>query len=105
MNQEPRKIVEAIEEGKIVGYIVGGITKAENYRKLPKTAELENMLVLKEYRNKGIGKALYESFAKWCKEKKVKIERVLATAQNAKAIKFYKSHGFKEYSVILERYK
>jgi diamine N-acetyltransferase len=92
----------AVDEGKIIGYLVGGNTKVENYRKVPKVAELDNMFVLKAYRGKGIGTMLHNAFLKWCEEKKVKILRVQATAQNIKAINFYRKNGFKDYTLILE---
>jgi ribosomal protein S18 acetylase RimI-like enzyme len=92
----------AIRNGKIIGYIVGGICKAETYRNMPKTAELDNMFVLKEFRNKGIGKKLYHDFLKWCKSKNVEIIRVQASSLNKEAINFYRKNGFKDYTLILE---
>jgi diamine N-acetyltransferase len=95
-------VLVAISKNKIIGYVCGGITKAEAYRKLPITAELDNMFVLEEYRSKGVGSMLYSEFMKWCKVNKVKKVRVQASAQNSLAIKFYKKNGFKEYTLILE---
>jgi ribosomal protein S18 acetylase RimI-like enzyme len=88
--------------GKIVGYIVGGISKAETYRNMPKTAELDNMFILKEFRNKGAGTKLYDEFLKWCKSKNVEIIRVQASSLNKKAINFYRKNGFKDYILLLE---
>jgi diamine N-acetyltransferase len=93
-----------IKDGKIVGYLVGGITEGETYRTLPIVAELDNTLVLKEDRGLGIGSALYKEFIKWCKSKKVKIIKVQATAQNEKAIGFYRKNGFKDYTLTLEHH-
>ncbi len=62
----------------------------------------ENMFMLKEYRNLGIGTRLYEEFNKWCKKKKVGIIRVQATAKNQKAVDFYRKNNFKGYTLILE---
>lgn len=92
----------AIEDNKVVGYLAGGLTKGEDYRNLPKVAELDNTFVLKEYRNSGVGTKLYDEFIKWCKSKKVKIIKVQATAQNNKAINFYRKNGFEDYTLILE---
>jgi ribosomal protein S18 acetylase RimI-like enzyme len=86
----------------VVGYLVGGLTKAEDYRKLPKTAELENTFVLKECRSKGIGTKLYDAFIDWCETKGVKLIRVNASAQNEGAIKFYRKNKFNDYSLTLE---
>lgn len=92
----------AVEKDKVVGYLVGGVTKGETYRNLPKMAELEDTFVLEEYRNLGIGTKLYEEFVKWCKSNGVKIITVQATAENNKAINFYRKNGFKDYTLVLE---
>lgn len=95
-------IAIAIVDGKNVGYICGGLKKAEAYRKLPKVAELENMFVLDEFRSKGVGSVLYEEFLFWCRENNVGKVRVEATTQNSRAIRFYQKNGFKDYTLILE---
>jgi diamine N-acetyltransferase len=92
----------AVINKKVVGYIVGEITRAERYRNLPKIAEIDNMLVLEAYRGKGIGTLLYNTFLKWCNDEKVKIIRVQATAQNIQAINFYRKNGFNDYTLVLE---
>jgi ribosomal protein S18 acetylase RimI-like enzyme len=91
-------------DGKIVGYLAGSLTKAEAYRNLPKVAELNDTLVLEGNRSLGIGTKLYNEFMKWCKKQNVKIIRVQASAQNERAIKFYRKNGFKDYTLILENY-
>lgn len=92
----------AIVNNKIVGYLCGGLTKAEDYRILPIVAELENTFVLDEFRSKGIGKQLYNKFIEWCKTKNVGKIRVEASAQNELAIKFYRNNNFKDYTLVLE---
>ena len=90
------------DKGKIVGYLVGEEVKGENYRILPKVAELDNMLVLKEYRGKGVGKMLYGAFIQWCKERGVKMIKVQASAKNKEAIAFYRKMGMEDYTLVLE---
>ncbi len=92
----------AIVDNKIVGYLCGGLTKAEDYRILPIVAELENTFVLNEFRSKEIGKQLYNKFIEWCKTKNVGKIRVEASAQNELAIKFYRNNNFKDYTLVLE---
>jgi len=93
----------AIVNRKIVGYLVGGLSEKEGYRNISNLVELENMFVLEEFRNLGIGANLYRAFTKWCKSKKVKKQKVIVSAQNIKAINFYKNNKFKDYSLILEK--
>ena len=87
----------------VVGYLVAGLIKPDGWRDNLKSAELENMFVLEEHRNAGIGKKLYLAFIEWCKSNNVKRVNVVASAKNIGAIKFYKRLGFKGYDVVLER--
>ena len=90
------------EESAIVGYLAGGLGQVENYRNVPKSAELDNMFVLEKYRGKGVGKILYKEFVDWCKSKGVQLLRVEASAGNEDAIEFYRKCGFKDYTLVLE---
>ncbi len=93
----------ALADGKAVGYLVGAIIETEDYRNISKLAEVENMFVLEEYRNSGIGKKLFDEFIKWCKSNEVKRIRVVVSVQNIKAIKFYKREGLGDYNLVLEK--
>ena len=93
----------AIVEGKVVGYLVGGMVEQAAWRNISKLAELENMFVLEKYRSSGIGAALCLAFQDWCRAKRVERLRVVISAQNAKAISFYKRVGYKDYDVALEK--
>lgn len=92
-----------IENEKIIGYLVGSLSKDEFYRCINNFAELDDMFILPEYRNKGYGGMLYEEFIRWCKSKNVKCLKVLVTAKNKEAIQFYKKKGFEDHNVTLEK--
>jgi GNAT superfamily N-acetyltransferase len=87
----------------VVGYLVGGMAEPEDYRTVGSIAELENMYVQESMRGKGVGSKLIFQFEDWCRERKVQIVRIVASAANNDAIKFYKTHGSKEVSVTLEK--
>lgn len=88
---------------KIVGYLVGGITEAYAYRTIKETAELEEMFVLNEYRNCKIGSRLVAEFLVWCAEQQIDDIKVEASAQNIRAIEFYRRMGFADYNLVLEK--
>ncbi|MFA5961899.1 MAG: GNAT family N-acetyltransferase [Parcubacteria group bacterium] len=93
----------AADNGKIIGYLCGSFKSSPyTYRIILKYAELDNMFVDEKFRSKGIGKKLAKEFLVWCKEKKADCISVNASIQNEKAIKFYHSLGFKDYSLTLE---
>jgi len=89
-------------EGKTVGYLVAKLDVAEQTYRPVKRTELENMLVLKEYRSKGIGKKLVSAFLKWSKEQGAKRTFVKAYSPNERAINFYEKLGFKPHVLELE---
>lgn len=93
----------AIMEEKIIGYLVGSIIEEKcYYRILPEMAELDDMLILEEYRNMWIGTKLHEAFLDWCKSKNVKKIQVAAFSKNLEAVNFYKKKWFKDFATTLE---
>lgn len=91
-----------VDNAEIVGYLIGTINEAEDYRNIQKIAELDNMFILPKYRKKGIGTDLCGKFFKWAKEKGIKRASVIVSEQNSKAINYYKKCGFLDYNLILE---
>ncbi len=95
---------EVVEkEGKVIGYMCGGIQERIFYRKKAKYAEAENMFIEKKFRRKGLGAALIKDFIRWCKKNKVNYISTTAAAQNKLGLKFYRRYGFKDYQMTLER--
>ena len=95
-------VLLAMVDYKVVGYLCGiAYPQVPTYR-IANTSALENMLVLNEYRRKGIGQALVDEFLKELKNRNIKQVRVDVYTKNQDAIKFYKRNGFKDYLVILE---
>jgi len=84
----------AVVKDQVVGYLIGWILVKRPYRPI-KTAELENMFVMKKYRRLGIGKALVNRLLQWCHQKRVKSVEVWSYNQNYLGQKFYPSCGLK----------
>lgn len=89
--------------GEIIGYLAGGLVKKKDYRINAKYAEVENMLIEKKYRGQGLGAQLMKNFINWCKGNKVDYISLTASAGNKYAIEFYRTMGFKDYNLTLER--
>lgn len=89
-------------KGEKIGYLSGQINGAFEYRSVPKFGILADMFVLEEYRNLKVGTKLIKEFKKWAKAKGAKRMRVQAFAMNEKGLRFYRRHGFNDYSVIFE---
>lgn len=92
----------AENEDKIIGYLIGSIEKAEDWRKIKNIAEAENMLIIEEFRGRGIGTNLLKEFLKWAKSKGAERAFVVASASNEKAIRTYSKIGFVPYNNVME---
>lgn len=88
--------------GKIIGYICGQID-SYSFRSINPICEIENMFVLEEFRQKGVGKGLVNAFTSLAKEKGVKRLKVGVISQNLKAIAFYRYLGLSDFEVFLEK--
>jgi len=66
------------------------------------SAFLDILVVIEEYRSKGVGKLLVKAFLKLAKAKKVRLAFLSTWQGNGKSIKFYKKMGFKRCGHIFE---
>lgn len=91
----------AEEDGEIVGMC--------SVQTLVSTAEggpvglLEDVIVRKQYRGKGVGKMLLSKVAGWCAGKNISRLQLLRDADNVDALKFYGANGWSETSLLCMR--
>lgn len=79
----------AVDKGKIIGTAAIVPEKGKG--------RIHKMYLLKKYRGKGVGSALYNEIEKFCKKKGFK-ELILSTYPHFKeAIKMYKAKGFRQF--------
>ncbi|MCL2037758.1 GNAT family N-acetyltransferase [Candidatus Saccharibacteria bacterium] len=91
----------AFNDEEIVGYLAGSVKPGQDYEK-GTVAELDNTLVLDEYRGLGVGRKLFDEFKIWAKSKKVDRLYVSAYFDNSDAVAFYHAVGFKNYGWSLK---
>ena len=75
------------EDEKIIGYISMRLNEDK--------AEMLNLVIAKEYQNKGYGSALMKYVFNELSERQITSLVLDVRVTNKRAIKFYKSHGFK----------
>lgn len=81
----------------VVGYIYGFVTKAgPNEKQFEFKADLNSLIVLKKFRNKGYAKYMVNEFFKWLKLNNVHYVEASCNIKNDQIIKFNKLLGFKE---------
>ena len=84
---------------KMVGFVSGELREGSPTF-LPKTwASVDDVFVLPEYRNGGIGRALIASVEGWARRKGANGVSLQVAAANARGRKFYEDLGFREISV------
>lgn len=91
------KIMLYEEDGRIVGLIMGIIYNEEEKRYdfvAPRRGRITELVVAKEYRNKGIGKELLNKMRDHLKSKGCEKILIAVFGYNEKAIEFYKENGF-----------
>lgn len=92
----------AEDSEEVIGYAVGGIHDAEEFRDIDRLAEIESMYLEPEYRGKGIGTQFVEKLRDWAVENNADRLRAEASAGNKAGIKFYRNKGLEDYSLTLE---
>ena len=88
----------AIDNNKVVGLIMGIVIayKEEDYLdyKCPKSGNITELIISKEYRKHGIGNLLIEKLEQYFKSIGCKYIHVDVFAYNKNAIKFYSQKGY-----------
>lgn len=93
-------ILLALDGEKIIGYILMKLERV-SWRVYNPMAELTNLSVDPMYRGQGVGTKLFQHAKAIMKKRGVKRISVQALTDNVRAVKFYETMGFKDFSVVL----
>lgn len=88
---------------KIVGLILGIIEKRPPIMKVGKFGHLRDAFILKEYRNRGIGKKLTKELMKWFKFKRIEFVELEVDFRNEIGLKTWKGLGFKSFMIKMKK--
>jgi len=105
LEDEEAFMIVAEVEGKIVGHLYAMIDDDED-GKITKgyhRIDVAEISIEPEYARKGIGTKLMENVENWAKEKNIVDLSTLVYDFNKEAIDFYKSNGYKPYSIRMEK--
>ena len=100
INNDFVAVVEIDDE--VVGYILGAVADIPYYSF--NVAELCNMCVDSKYRNRGIGRMLYDYFVEYYKSVGINHFIVTASFKNDNAKAFYKKMGFEEANITFTKF-
>jgi ribosomal protein S18 acetylase RimI-like enzyme len=102
LNETDAKILVAEEEGKVVGLIAGRISDNGTIIIPDKIGYIGTLVVLSEYRRKGIAKALWKKLREWFLSKGIVEAQLYVLPENEEARGFWQDCGF---GLALERWK
>lgn len=92
VNSENKVFVAKLND-EIVGLV--NMQIVNNIRHGWKRAHLEEVIVKKEYRRKGIGSKMLSKIINYCKINNIKTIKLMCGKQLKDSLKFYKKNGFK----------
>jgi len=90
-SSKKRFLLIAEEKERIMGYLIGTVVGRE-YQLI---GYIDDIFVLKNFRNKKIGRCLIKEFIKILKQNRIRKCRLGVNLKNKKAINLYKKLGFK----------
>jgi len=94
--------IVAVEEDKVVGLLISEMSIKMHRAK--KCSFIDDLIVNKDYRNKGIGKLLLENAIKYAKDNDCEVIELTSILSNEKAHRFYENNGFKKHSYKYKQY-
>jgi ribosomal protein S18 acetylase RimI-like enzyme len=91
------QIFIAENENKIIGHCILNINEIKNHNMFYDmlNIEIKDICIDEKYRNKGIGKKIFEKIKEFAKEKDAKFIELSVWEFNQNAIKFYEHLGMK----------
>ena len=90
-----RKAVIAEQDGDVIGFLLGEIQKRPPIFKTQHQAFVDSIGVAESKRNQGIGGLMLDYFEKWAKQKGLPCVMLNVVVENANAIRFYATHGYR----------
>lgn len=96
INSNEKFLLGCFDDKKLVGYSFGWIEERPPVLEVSKIGCLSDIIVLPEYRGRGIGRKMIKLFFEWCKKQGVKNVQ-LQVLEKKEAINFYTRLGFTDF--------
>jgi ribosomal protein S18 acetylase RimI-like enzyme len=102
LNDENSYYIVATEENKIIGILTSELQVKLHRSK--KQSFIEDLIVDKDYRNKGIGKALLQNAVDYAKNNNCEVIELTSYIKNENAHRFYENNNFIKHSYKFKQY-
>jgi len=94
---EDTRVLVALDEGRVVGYVMAMIRKSAPVWKRKRYGYIEEMAVTASSRRHGVGSLLLKVVLDWFKSENLDMIELSVAAKNKVGYSFWKKHGFKDY--------
>lgn len=94
-------IAEEVKTKKIVGYCKGNIANYPPVFKMQKYGRISDIVVHSNYRNRNLGKSLFEEMKNWFLQKDITRLELRVASTNPISPNFWKKMGFQEVRKVL----
>lgn len=102
LNDSYSYYIVAVENDKIVGVLLAELQVKLHREK--KQCFIEDLVVDKEHRNRGIGKSLLQNAIDYARDNECDVVELTTYLDNVKAIRFYESNNFIKNSYKFKKY-
>ena len=102
LNDSYSYYIVAVENDKIVGVLLAELQVKLHREK--KQCFIEDLVVDKEHRNRGIGKSLLQNAIAYARDNECDVVELTTYLDNVKAIRFYESNNFIKNSYKFKKY-
>lgn len=102
LNDENSYYIVAIEDNKIIGVLTSELQVKLHRAK--KQSFIEDLIVDKDHRSKGVGKALLENAVEYAKNNDCEVIELTSYIKNENAHKFYENNNFIKHSYKFKQY-
>lgn len=104
-NANKGRILVAELDGRVVGYSAVQLwsNSDEVHEELYEYGYISDLVVLDAFRRRGFGRALLEAAEAYTKRQHINLVRIGVLAGNEAVRRMYRSYGFREHKVVLEK--
>ncbi len=102
IDKENVLVIVAELDDKVVGYMIGVIEQQRPFLNLKKAGRISDAYVDENYRNRGIGKAMFEELKSWFKKNGINFLTLSVDVRNKDGYAFWKKMGFEEWMVRMK---
>lgn len=97
MADDTQRVLVAVDDGEIVGYIIGRIAENPPIFELRFLGHVSDICVAPEWRRQGIGRKLFAAVLNWFRRQGLPVVQLNVAAANAVSQAFWREMGFQDY--------